>query len=487
MKIAFAATEVVPYAKTGGLADVAGTLPRELEKLGEDVKVFMPKYYSINVNDSNLEYQAWISPMPIRIAGNVYDVHVYKSVLPGSNVEIFFIDCPHFFHRQTIYTDGPDEDQRFICFSKSVIETLQRLKWAPDVVHCNDWQTGLIPLYLRYNYNWDKMFHHTSTLFTIHNVGYQGKFDKQTLLNAEIDPDLFYHGGRIEHDGLVNFLKTGISFADVINTVSETYAKELLTPEYAHGMEKVLQYREKDLYGILNGVDYSIWNPATDKLIPSNYSVEDISGKEKNKSALLHKFNMSYKKDIPLIGIVSRFAVQKGFDLIFDAIDELMNLGAQWFILGSGEKEYEKLFRNLHRKQPDKVGLYIGYNETLAHQVESAADIFLMPSHYEPCGLNQIYSLKYGTVPVVRKTGGLADTVQDWDESADKGGDIGTGFTFTEYEVEPLVNALQRAIKNFHNKSVWRKIQKNGMLKDFSWAKSAKLYRDVYQKANEKR
>lgn len=487
MKIAFASSEVVPFAKTGGLADVSGALPVELEKLGNDVKVFMPKYYSVDENKFKLEYQSWASPMPIRVAGNVYDVHLHKSYLPNSKVEIYFIDCPKFFHRHNLYTEDLDEDQRFICFSKGVIEALQRLKWAPDVIHTNDWQTGLIPLYIKNNYNWDKLFDKTASLFTIHNIGYQGNFDKQTLFNAEISPDLFYHGGRIEHGGNVNFLKAGISFADIINTVSETYAKELLTPEYSHGMHKVLQYREKDFHGIINGIDYSVWNPETDKLIPHNYSVNDLSGKEKNKQALLEKFNLTYNKEAPVIGIISRLAIQKGFDLIQAALSELMELDAQWIILGSGEQEYENMFQDLQDQLPEKVGVHIGYNNNLAHLIEAGADIFLMPSHYEPCGLNQIYSLKYGTVPVVRKTGGLADTVHDWNEYNTYGVDSGTGFSFIKYEPQPLVHAVKRAINDYHNKSVWKKIQTNGMQKDFSWKKSALKYNELYKEAISKK
>ncbi len=487
MKIAFVASEVVPFAKTGGLADVSGALPVELEKLGHDVKVFMPKYYSVDENKFNLEYQDWASPLPIRVAGIVYDVYLHKGHLPNSNVEIYFIDCPYFFHRHNLYTNDPDEDQRFICFSKSVIESIQRLHWAPDVIHCNDWQTGLIPLYIRDNYSWDQIFSHTSTLFTIHNIGYQGKFSKETLLNAEIREDLFYHGGRIEQGGAVNFLKAGISFADVINTVSETYAKELLTPEYSSGMHHVLKYREKDFYGIVNGIDYSVWDPETDKLIPHNYSPGNLSGKEKNKKELLNKFNMPYLEETPVIGVVSRLAIQKGFDLIEAALSNLMHFNAQWIILGSGEQKYENMFQALHEQMPDKVGVYIGYNEALAHLVEAGSDIFLMPSHYEPCGLNQIYSLKYGTVPVVRKTGGLADTVQDWNEYNTYGLDTGNGFSFIDYNPKPLVHAVQRALGDYHNKPVWTKIQQNGMKKNFSWQDSAEKYSELYKNAKSKR
>jgi len=487
MKIAFAASEVVPFAKTGGLADVSGALPVELEKLGHDVKVFMPKYYSVDEHKFNLEYQSWANTMPIRVAGIVHEVQLYKGYLPNSKVEIYFIDCPYFFHRHNLYTNDHDEDQRFICFSKSVIEAIQRLLWSPDIIHCNDWQTGLIPLYIKDNYSWDKMFENTATVFTVHNIGYQGKFPQKTLFNAEIREDLFYHGGRIEQDGLVNFLKTGLSFADLINTVSETYAKELMTPEYSAGMHHLLKYREKDFYGIINGVDYEVWNPETDKLIPYNYSKEGLSGKEKNKEELLKKFSMPYQKDIPLIGIISRLAIQKGFDLIQASLGELMHFNAQWIVLGSGEQKYENMFQALHEQIPHNVGVYIGYNNDLAHLIEAGADIFLMPSHYEPCGLNQIYSLKYGTVPVVRKTGGLADTVQDWNEYNTYGMDTGNGFSFVEYKPAALVNAVQRALGDYHNKPIWKKIQLNGMHQDYSWEHSARQYEELYKKAKLKR
>lgn len=483
MNIAFAASEVYPYAKSGGLADVAGTLPKELSMLGHDVKVFMPKYYSISETEFNLDYMWDFGTLPIRVAGYVHYVHIFKGTMPNSEVEIYFIDNPHYFFRSQLYTNDHDEDERFILFSKAVIETIQRLGWKPDVVHCNDWQTGLIPLYLKDNYSWDKLFENTATLFTIHNIGYQGKFTLDTLYKGEINPNHYYDHGKVEHAGNVNFLKTAISFADIINTVSETYAKEILTEEYGSGLHYVLQYRSEDLYGVLNGVDYDDWSPQKDKHIPYNYSPDDLSGKEKNKKELLDKMNLDYKEDVPLIGIVSRLAIQKGFDLIASSLNELMKLNAQWVILGSGEYKYEHLFNEFAASFSDKFSVYIGFNNELAHLIEAGADIFLMPSHYEPCGLNQIYSLKYGTVPVVRKTGGLADTVQDWDENKAFDENLGNGFSFHDYSSPALLDAVQRAVNYYHNKDVWQKIQLNGMRRDYSWSKSAKKYQELYHKA----
>jgi starch synthase len=487
MKIAFITTECVPYAKTGGLADVAGSLPAELVKLGCEVKIFIPKYSLIDENRHGLKYNWDISEMPIRINGIIRSVHIYQGKLPNTDIDVYFVDCPHYFYRHIIYTSDPDEDERFILFSKAVIETLQRLQWAPDVINCNDWQTGLLPLFIKDNYNWDKIFDKTATLFTIHNIGYQGLFSKSVLFSAEIRGNLFYPDGPIEHDGGVSFMKAGISFADVINTVSNTYSHEILTPEYGTGLEVTLKQREDDLYGILNGVDYNIWNPETDKHLPYHYTINDKSGKYLNKKYLLKHFGIKPDENIPLVGIVSRMVVQKGFDIFADAINELMGLEAQWIILGSGEDRFEDLFRKLSNQLPGKVGTYIGYNNELSHLIEAGADMFLMPSKYEPCGLNQIYSLKYGTVPIVRKTGGLADTVKDWDEQNHYGFKDGNGFSFYDYSGFALYKSVERAVNVFKHKDIWKKIQTNGMKLDFSWTRSAEKYLELYKLAKEMR
>lgn len=487
MKIAFVAAEAVPYAKTGGLADVAGSLPKELEKLGCEVKLFIPNYFIIDEAKHGLYYNWDIGEIPIRINSIIRPVHIHQSILPGSNVEVNFIDCPHYFHRHRIYTNDSDEDERFILFTKGVIETLQRLQWAPDVIHCNDWQTGLLPLFIKDNYNWDKLFDHTASLFTIHNIGYQGLFPETALLNAEIKRKWFYPGGHVEHNDAVSFMKTGIVFADILNTVSNKYSHEILKPKLGAGLDSVLRERKKDLFGILNGVDYNVWNPETDIHIPHHYSAKDLSGKKKNKKILLNHFNMPFNEKVPLIGIISRMVAQKGFDIFALAIDKLMTLNAQWVILGSGEEQYEDLFRQLSHKIPHKVGAYIGYNNELSHLIEAGADLFLMPSLYEPCGLNQIYSLKYGTVPVVKKTGGLADTVNDWDELNHFGFNTGTGFTFSDHTGFALFKSVKRALNNFNNPKAWIKIQQNGMAKDYSWRHSAEQYIELYKLAKNKR
>ena len=487
MKIAFVVTEAVPFVKTGGLGDVAGSLPKELEKSGCEVKLFLPKYYTVDDEKYDMHYNRDIGEIPVRVNNITRSVHIHQNKLPNSNVEVNFIDCPHFFHRRAIYTNDNDEDERFILFSKAVIETLQKMGWSPDVIHCNDWQTGLIPLFIKDNYSWDKFFDHVATLFTIHNIGYQGKFPESVLSKAEINQSLFYPNGPVEHDGLVSFMKAGIIFSDLLNTVSNKYSHEILKPEQGAGLDPVLRTRKSDLYGILNGVDYDVWNPETDEHIPYKYSVGNLEEKINNKKFLLEYFKMPFNVETPLIGIISRMVSQKGFDIFAEVFDDLMKLNAQWIILGAGDDYYEGLLKSLAYNLPEKVGTYIGYNNELSHLIEAGADMFLMPSLYEPCGLNQIYSLRYGTVPIVKKTGGLADTVQDWDDLMNSNLDNGTGFTFGNHTGEALFSAVQRAINNFENKDVWKKIQHNGMTKNYSWSHSAEQYVELYKLTKKKR
>jgi starch synthase len=487
MKIAFVTSEAFPYAKTGGLADVSGALPKALEKFGCEVKLFMPRYYLIDESKFDLHYNWEIGEISIKVGSHFRYVHIYQSRLPNSNVEVNFIDCPHYFHRDQIYTDGFDEDERFILFSKAVIETLQRLKWAPDVIHANDWPTGLIPLFIKENYGWDKLFSKTASVFTIHNIGYQGRFGKDAIFKAEIKPELFYPESPIEFHGDVSFMKTAINYSDIINTVSKTYAKEILTPEFGAGLEGVLKQRGNDLYGILNGVDYSLWNPEKDTLIPFNFSINNLEGKKKNKKFLLNKVNLKFSSDVPVIGIISRMVSQKGFDLFENTLNELMKLNVQWIILGSGEEKYEEMFTELQHYYPEKVFTYIGFNNEMSHLIEAGTDMLLMPSLYEPCGLNQIYSLKYGTVPIVRKTGGLADTVYDWDEANLNHSQNGNGFSFSEYTGEAMFSAIIRAINYFGKKPIWEKIISNGMMENFSLENSAKEYIKLYKIAASKK
>ncbi|MCE1189016.1 MAG: glycogen synthase GlgA [Ignavibacteria bacterium] len=484
MKIAFASAEVFPFAKTGGLGDVLGALPKALAALGCDIKVFLPKYSIVDHSKFDLSYNYSIGEITIRVAGNCHPVNVYHSTLPNSKVEVYFIDCPYYFNRPKIYTSDPDEDERFILFSKAVIESLQHLRWKPDVIHCNDWQTGLIPLYLKDNYRWDELFfRNTATVMTIHNIAYQGRFPKSTMYKAEINPELFYLDSPIEFWGDISFLKTGLMYSDVINTVSNTYAEEITMDDKGGGLSGVLRYRINDFYGILNGVDYAVWNPALDKMLPHLYSPEDLSGKLENKRFLHHQYNLSFANDKPLIGMVSRLVPLKGFDLFASCVKELMSLNANWVFLGTGDSRYEDLLRSLTYVYPGKVFAYTGFNDELSHLIEAASDIFLMPSQFEPCGLNQIYSLKYATLPIVHKTGGLADTVIDWDEASHQGKLTGNGFSFVHYNAEALLKTVRRAIDKYHQKDIWNQMMQNAMSCNFSWEESAKKYIDLYKKA----
>ncbi len=479
MKIAFAASECFPYVKTGGLGDVVGSLPKAISELGNEVKLFLPLYGGIKTEQHNLNMLEEFEDIRVHIGDTSVFFNVWYGLLPESKVEVFFIDCPVYFHREHPYTNDPDEAERFILFQIAVIETLQRLKWAPDVIHCNDWQTSLIPVYLKTNYKWDKLFEGTSTLISIHNIGYQGRFSKNSVFNAGLSYSEYYPGGPYELDNTFCFLKAGIIYSEIITTVSPTYAKEIQTKEFGAGMEGVLSTRKDDLYGVLNGIDTNLWNPNVDKFIPYNYTKKSIKNKIKCKKELLNDAGMKYNEEIPAIGIVSRFAGQKGFELMFPIVKELMSLQFQLLVLGSGEDRTEEFFKNLAKEFPEKVNKYIGYNNKLAHWITAGCDMFLMPSHYEPCGLNQMYSLNYGTVPIVRKTGGLADTVKDYHEFDEKG----NGFTFEQYSSYALYTTLERALNMFKDKKIWKGIMMRGMKEDFSWKHSAKEYLRLYEKA----
>jgi starch synthase len=482
MNVAVVSSECAPFAKTGGLADVVGALPKYLAAHGVDVKVFIPKYDTINEKKFGLVYQDSIGEMKVRVGGFPRSVYIHKATLPQSAVEVYFIDCREYFDRGTIYTNNWDEDERFILLNKAVIELCQRLQWAPDVFHCNDWQTGLLPLFVKDNYSWDRMFDHSAFLYSIHNIGYQGRFSFDTIAKAELRPE-YGRGGLLDFDNSCCMMQGGILLSEVVSTVSETYAKEVMTPAFGSGMEKILQQRENDFFGVLNGIDTEEWDPASDRLIPFHYSADSIAGKEKNKRFLLEKTSLTYNERVPVIGIISRLVAQKGFDLIEEAIHGLMGLNAQWVVLGSGEERFERLFTAMSNALPQKCWTYLGFNNELAHLIEAGADMFLMPSHYEPCGLNQMYSLRYGTVPIVRKTGGLADTVRDWHEYRSYGKDTGNGFSFRDATGYALESTVRRAIDSFHIPEEWATIRTNGMTGDFSWDHSAKEYLRLYERA----
>lgn len=482
MKICFAVSECVPYVKTGGLADVAGALPKALQELGCQVKVFLPLYDSIDVVEHDLIFAKELPNIPVRIGDKVVTFNTWYGHLPNSEVEVYLIDCPQYYHRGRPYTNDRDEDERFVLLQHALLNILQRYHWAPDVVHCNDWQTALLPVYLKINYKWDALFANTASLLSIHNIGYQGRFSRDAVYRAGLSFNDYYPGGQLEFDNSFCFLKAGILFSEIISTVSETYAHEIQTHEYGEGLDGVLASRKKDIFGILNGIDTDEWNPQSDRYIPFPYSAKNLDEKIKNKKALLDKMKLPFNEKTAVIGMVSRLTPQKGFELLPPVLDELMKLPLQFVVLGSGDHAHEEFLRAAATTYLDRFSAYVGYNNELAHLITAGADMFLMPSRYEPCGLNQMYSLNYGTVPIVRKTGGLADTVKDYHEYYEKG----NGFSFNDFTPYALYLTVRRALDMFQNKKIWRAMMKRGMAEDFSWNASAKRYLELYEKAKER-
>ncbi len=481
MKIVFAASECVPFAKTGGLADVVGALPPALAALGHDVTVYLPKYKQTKLTDAKTVVRSITVPFD--------DRYRFCSVVDGgthSGVKFYFIDYPPYFERDALYGtplgDYRDNAERFALYSRAVLEGCKVLG-VPDVFHCHDWQSALVPILLRSVYAEDPALRDVATAFTIHNMGYQGLFPPDTLPLLMLPWDLFTID-KLEFYGKLNFLKGALVFSDFVTTVSRKYSQEIQTAEYGFGLEGVLRGRSGTVTGILNGVDYNEWSPQIDKFIAAHYSPEDLGGKAKCKQDLLAEFGVrNADPKLPVIGIVSRFAAQKGFDLISQVADRLAREDMIVVALGAGDKEYEDLFRRLNKQFPQKFAVKVAYDNKIAHKIEAGADMFLMPSRYEPCGLNQIYSLKFGTVPVVRATGGLDDTIENWDLHTRKG----TGFKFTEYSGEALLATLRAALQAFRDKESWQALMRNGMNKDFSWTASAREYVKIYERVRQLR
>jgi starch synthase len=475
MRILFVASEALPYAKTGGLADVIEALPRALVKLGHEVAVFLPRYRGVKTTTVNM--LSMTIPQGTRLR--------FPAVTNGGlhrGVRYFFLDDPFYFDRDGIYgdksSDYADNAERFTEFSRAAIELSKHI-WMPDLIHCHDWQTAMVPVLLRTSYADDPAVWNLPVVFTIHNIGYHGIFPREALDRAGLPTAIFFPGG-VEFFGNVNFLKGGLVYSDYLTTVSRKYAEEIQTSEFGFGLEGVVRMRADRLVGILNGVDYSAWSPDRDTLIPAKYSSKNMAGKRDCKLALMDEFKLlKDNPNRPVLGIVSRFADQKGFDLIARIARDLMQEDLLLAVLGTGERRYEDLFRALASDFPGKVGAVIAYDNRLAHLVEAGADMFLMPSRYEPCGLNQIYSLRYGTVPVVRATGGLDDTIVPF--NLEHG--TGTGFKFSEYSGPALLDAIRQALQHYSNEGVWKRIQLNGMAQDFSWNTSAAEYAKLYEAA----
>ena len=487
IRVCFATTECVPFAKAGGLADVSGALPKALAAQGCEVKLFLPLYQGIPVFEHGFAQAHELDGISVQVGGKTVWFNTWYGHLPDSSVEVYLIDCPTYFHRPYLYGSGPEEAERFAFFQHAILKVLQRFHWAPDVLHCNDWGTALLPVFLRKTYAWDSLFDGTASLLSLHNLGwaYQGRFPESALYEAGLGGDLFYPGGPYECYGSFCFLKAGIVFADLVATVSPTYAREIQQPNFVgDGLDGVLRSRGADLYGVLNGIDTDVWNPARDALIPHPYDIDTLDRKVLNKQELLYEARLPFDERRPVVGLISRLTEQKGIDLLHPILQPLLEQeDVQFVVLGSGDTWHEDFFNWASAAFPERVSCYIGYNDRLAHLIEAGADMFVMPSRYEPCGLNQMYSLAYGTVPVVRATGGLADTVQDYHAT----GGLGNGFSFYDYQGHALHDALARAINVFHDRDAWRALQRRGMQQDFSWDRSAGHYLALYRRAVAKR
>ncbi|MDD5565868.1 MAG: glycogen synthase GlgA [Candidatus Omnitrophica bacterium] len=458
MKVLFCASEVVPFAKTGGLADVAGALPLALEKEGQEVVVVMPAYKSV---------KGLTQPKIQK-----FKEGILRCVI-GKAVKVYFIENDAYYNRDNLYGDKkgdyPDNLNRFSYYCRKTLELAKEIGFRPDIVHCHDWQSALIPVFLKTIYRQDEFFKNTRTVFTIHNIGYQGLFPKEEYPTLGLDWKYFTMEA-LEFYDKINILKGGLVFCDLITTVSPTYSREIQTKEFGFGLEGILRKRTQSLFGILNGLDYSIWNPGTDAFLKKNYSLDSIGDKGENKAALQKLCGLPVKKDVPLFGIVSRLAQQKGFDIFADALDTLMKLGLQCVILGTGDLKYHQILESAVKKYPETISLHLTFDDRLAHQIYAGSDIFLMPSRYEPCGLGQLISLRYGTIPLVFKTGGLADTVTKEN-----------GFVFEKYSKDDLIKTIKKSLLSFKNSAQWARMRARAMKSDFSWGESARRYVALYR------
>lgn len=481
MKILFVTSEAAPFAKTGGLADVSGALPKHLrDDLGHEIAVIMPYYRMVREGGAEIVPTGDEFTVPV---GHISKKAVLlKSHLPGSDTPIYFIQQDSYFDRDGLYThkgvDFKDNCERFVFFSRAVIEATRRIFDTVDIVHCNDWQSALIPAYMKTLYADAPALKGAASVLSVHNLAYQGLFWHWDMRLTGLEWSLF-NWQQLEYFGKLNVLKSGIVFADSISTVSKRYAQEIQTPKYGVGLETVIQTRADDLYGIINGIDYTVWNPEVDDHIPAKFTADNLEGKAVCKRELQKQNNLPDRPDVPLIGAISRLDKQKGFDLLADIVDDLMQDDIQFVLLGTGDPKYHKIFEHIASSYPDKAGINLTFNNTLAHQIEAGADMFLMPSRYEPCGLNQMYSLKYGTVPVVRATGGLADTITDFNEET-KQNETANGFSFEEYTPRALLDTIRRAVQTFATAD-WHTLMTRGMRQDWSWTRSAREYVEMYE------
>ena len=488
MHIAMAASEAIPFAKTGGLADVCGTLPIQLSRMGHACSVFLPAYrkakaIGVPMQDTHISFV-------VDLAGKPMTAHVLKAVLPNSNVAVYFIDQPLYFDRDDLYGDSNgdyrDNCERFTFFSRAVVEAIDRLRLPVDIMHCHDWQSGLIPAYHKTQFHGYAWYQQSATVMTIHNMAYQGRYWSADMPLTGLDWK-YFNWQQLEFYGDLNMLKSGIAFSDLVTTVSPTYAREIQQPAHGCGLDGVLRARANRLVGIVNGVDYDVWDPRNDTAIPVQYSSHDWQvGKKECKQALQQQVGLPVREDVPLVGLIGRLADQKGWDLVIPLLYRWVDhRDVQWVILGNGEPRFAHALAEIAARRPDRIAVRLEFSDRLAHEIEAGCDMFLMPSRYEPCGLNQLYSLRYGSVPVVHATGGLADTVVHANRVAIESG-AATGYTFGSYDVESLENSLSQAIETYsRSPELWSKIVAQGMNQDWSWSTSASSYVAAYGRARE--
>ena len=483
LKICLATAEFAPLAKTGGLADVSAALSEYLHTQGHDVRVLMPLYSTLN--DDGLEIKPVKRLQNLTAKVGVWDLEysIDRGILPDSGLPVHFLRCPTLYDREGLYTSADDEHLRFILLSRAAIEMCQHLDFSPDIMHCHDWHAALIPLYLKTIYSWDKLFANTRSVLTIHNIGYQGIFSSDILNDVGLGNSAGHLHQEDMASGRINFLKTGLLYADLLTTVSPTYAREIQGSDYGMGLDDILRTRGDALIGILNGVDYKEWNPESDEMIPQNFTPKNLAGKKACKMELMREMGLEPDPDRPLIGIVSRLVGQKGFDLVEDVMPgKLAERDFALAVLGSGEPRFEQFFETLQSFAKGRVSYFSGYNNKLAHWIEAGSDMFLMPSSYEPCGLNQMYSLKYGTVPIVRETGGLADSVSPVHPETG----TGTGILFRHYDGTGLRWAIDTALDLYADQRLWKKIMRNGMAMDFSWQTQGEQYVKIFRQLSGK-
>jgi starch synthase len=477
LKLCILSSEILPYAKTGGLADVTGALLESLRLLGHEVCGFMPLYSAVRETHTELQPVLGVQQVPLAIGSTEYRFSLQTASFPGTDIPMYFVDCPVLYDRTGFYTSDADEHRRFLLFTRATLESCRRLRIAPDIFHCNDWHTAFLPLYLKTLYSSDPLLARARSVLTIHNIGYQGIMPSAAVDDLGVDA-----ASRLDADdlarGIINSLKTGIRFADVVTTVSPTYAREICEGPLGMGMQATLRARKDGVVGILNGVDYRDWDPRHDRYLTTHFGPQDLRGKRTNKEQLIGIAQLDIAASQPLLGMVTRLAEQKGIDLLFDALPAMLqerDFGL--VVLGGGDPQYVAFFEGLAQRFPGRITFRSGYDESLAHLIEAGSDIFLMPSRYEPCGLNQMYSLRYGTIPIVRKTGGLADSVQHFDPVS---GD-GTGCVFNDYDAAAARWAIGTALDWYSVPKSWQQLIQNAMAQDFSWSRQITQYDSLYR------